>query len=424
MKRKEILGAHCVAGMLRRMVIGLGDILRIVFGKNTPMDSFTSQRRQLLLSGLALPLSHALLPGVAHAVSAVGVSPGELVIGQSITLQNGKNSYGVEVLAGVQAYLQDLNASGGVYSRKVVLRTLDDDNQPAKAEANARKLVEEGAFVLFGSIEGGPSGSVMKVANELKVPFFGPMAGSPNLRKPYQPFVFPVRAEHLDEFRLLVSYAASIGLKRLAFFHADSPVGQAHLANLRGLVEPAKMSVVAALPFGSEMTDAQLDEQVKLLARQNAEVVLNHGSTKLYERLIRRIHLAGLKVQILAVNSGSTQLAAALKDVSTGLVFAQVIPNPWSGKTLIAREYQKSFAAKHPQREFSYGSLEGFLTAKALVAALKLAGSQPTRSSFVDRLHGSTIELGGFSVQYLEGDHRGSKYVDIALVRSDGKFLH
>jgi branched-chain amino acid transport system substrate-binding protein len=104
-------------------------------------------------------------------------------------------------------------------------------------------------------------------------------------------------------------------------------------------------------------------------------------------------------------------------------VFAQVIPNPWSGKTLISREYQKSFAAKHPQREFSYGSLEGYLTAKALVAALKLAGSQPTRSTFVDRLHGATIDLGGFSVQYLDGDHRGSKYVDIALVRSDGKFL-
>jgi branched-chain amino acid transport system substrate-binding protein len=191
------------------------------------MDQFTAprKRRQLLLSGLSLPFLSTLLPSTSHAASAVGISPHEIVIGQSITLQNGKNSYGVDVLAGVQTYFQDVNATGGVYSRKVVLRTLDDDNQPAKAEANARKLVEEGAFVLFGAIEGGPSGGVMKVVNELKVPFFGPMAGSPNLRKPYQPFVFPVRAEHLDEFRLLVSYAASIGLKRLAFFHADSPVG-------------------------------------------------------------------------------------------------------------------------------------------------------------------------------------------------------
>ena len=61
----------------------------------------------------------------------------------------------------------------------MVLKTLDDDNKSAKAETNARQLVEKDkVFALFGSIEGGPSVAVMKAANELKVPFFGPWPGS------------------------------------------------------------------------------------------------------------------------------------------------------------------------------------------------------------------------------------------------------
>ena len=53
---------------------------------------------------------------------------------------------------------------------------------------------------------GGPSTAVAEVATELKVPFFGPMAGSPTLRRPHLAYVFPVRAEHREEFRALMAW--------------------------------------------------------------------------------------------------------------------------------------------------------------------------------------------------------------------------
>jgi len=107
-------------------------------------------------------------------MAADGVTPRQILIGQNITLQGGKNDYGVAVLDGIAAYLQSVNQQGGVNGRQVVLRTLDDDNQSARAETNARDLVtRDKVFILFGSIEGGPSTAVMKAATELKVPFFG-----------------------------------------------------------------------------------------------------------------------------------------------------------------------------------------------------------------------------------------------------------
>ena len=365
----------------------------------------------------------AVVSAVPARAAEPGVGANELVIGQNITLQGGKNAYGVEVLAGVRALFEQVNKAGGLNGRQIVLRTLDDDNKSALAEANARQLIQQGAFVIFGSIEGGPSTAVMKATEELKVPFFGPMAGSPTLRRPHQPYVFPVRAEHKEEFRALIQYARNIGLKRVAFFHADSEVGQQHLANVKLATGELGAEFVLALPFKSDITDAQLDTFVQQLREQRAEMVLNHGSATIYERLIRKTRAAGLSTTFLAVNSGSTQLAGALGPVAQGMVFSQVVPNPWLRKTEIVREYQDTFARAQPGRAYSYGSLEGYVTAKALVQALRLAGPKPTRSTLVKALQKADIDLGGMKLHYRPGDHAGSTFVDLALVTREGKFL-
>lgn len=374
-------------------------------------------RRSALAAGLAL-----LAAGPSGAADP-GVTAGELLIGQNITLQGGKNRYGVEVLAGIKTLLDDVNRGGGVHARRIVLKTLDDENQGSKAEANARALVEGGSFLLFGSLEGGPSTAVAKVAEAAQVPLFGPMAGSPTLRRPHLPLVFPVRAEHRDEFRALIRYGASIGLRRVGFFHADSEVGRLHLANVRLAAQENGVEVTAGLPFKSDIGDRQLDDQVAELAGQKVDMVLNHGSVAVYERLIRKARAAGSRATFLAVNSGSTQLAEALGPLAQGMVFAQVVPSPWSRKTAIAREYQDAFGRAHPGREFSYGSLEGYLTAKALVLALRVAGPQPSRAGFVKALDGATLDLGGVRARYRSGDHAGSDFVDLAMVTREGRFL-
>ena len=141
---------------------------------------------------LSILLACSAMLGANFASAEDGVTQNRVVIGQNITLQGGKNDYGMAVVAGMEAYFSSINNRGGVNGRQIVVKTLDDDNKSDKAEANARQLVEKDkAFILFGSIEGGPSTAVMKAANELKVPFFGPLAGSPTLRRPHQAFGFP-----------------------------------------------------------------------------------------------------------------------------------------------------------------------------------------------------------------------------------------
>jgi len=372
---------------------------------------------RLLAACLALTLSWAL--------AADGVTKNQILVGQNITLQGGKNDYGVAVQEGIQTYLNVINGRGGVNGRQIVLKTLDDDNKGNLAEANARQLVEQDkVFILFGSVEGGPSTAVMKAAVDLKVPFFGPIAGSPTLRRPHQPLVFPVRAEHREEFRALLGYGKSIGATRVGFLRADSETGQQHLANVKLLSQELGMELVADLPFKSDIADTQIDQMVSQLEKGRAQIVFNHGSPGVYEKLIRKSRAKGLPTNFYAVNSGSAQMAKHLGPLAHGMVFAQVVPSPWERKTAITREYQEEFGKQKPGREFSYGSLEGYVTAKALVAALRLAGPEPTRESFLAGLTNASLDLNGLRAVYNRDQHTGLSFVDLAIVTREGTFRH
>lgn len=378
------------------------------------------RRRSLLFASLAAGSAGSAVGAVADP----GVSTNELLIGQSITLQGGKNSYGVAALEGIRLHVDAVNAGGGVHGRKLVLRTLDDDNKSAVAEANARKLAVEGSFILFGSIEGGPSTSVAQVAEELKVPFFGPMAGSPTLRRPFSSMVFPVRAEHREEFRALMEWGRRTGLKTVGLFHSDSETGQQHLSNVRLVAKELGMTVVIALPFKSDIDDAGLDALSQRVVEQAPDLMINHGSAGLYGKLIARVRKKGARTQFMGVNSGSTQLAAELGPLAHGMVFSQVVPSPTERKHALSREYQEAMSKAHPGGALSYGGLEGFMTAKALVLGLQTTGRDLTRMNFVRALERSQFELGGVMARYSPSVHDGSHFVDLSLVSRDGRFIH
>lgn len=381
------------------------------------LGAVRSRRRML-----ALTLAAWQRPAAA---AERGVGTTEIVIGQNITLQAGKNDYGVAVMDGIRACIDQANAAGGVHQRKIALRTLDDNNNASQAEANARKLItEQGAFMLFGSIEGGPSTAVMKAAIELNVPFFGPMAGSPGLRRPHQPLVFPIRAEHRDEFRALMKYGRERGMTRVAFLHSDSEVGLAHLANVQLIAKELGMEVAAPISIQSEVDDAQLDAIVRRLVAAQVHMMFNHGSSGAYARLIQRARAAGLTTAFMAINSGSTQLAQRLGPIASGMVFSQVVPSPFSRSSQLTRDYQDSFRKAWPDKTFSYGSLEGWLTARALVSALAAAGPSPTRERFVAALYNTRLVISGFALHYAAGEHRGSTFVDLAMFTRDQRFIH
>jgi len=366
------------------------------------------------------------IAGLSKSVQAAqaGVSDTQIVIGQTISYGEKANPYATAASMGIRLYIDKVNASGGIDGRKIILNTIDDQAKPELAEANARALVKQGIFLLFAPLEGGPAVAVAKVAEEAGVVLFAPMAGAPALTQPSRPLVFPVRASHRTEFEKLLDYAQVMGLKRVAFFRADTATGKAHAENMRNAVKRTTRELVAELPYKDDFTDQQIDTLVAKAKDSGAEIIINHGSPRLYERFILRSNAAKYKPNFFAVNSGSSEIAKRLGPDARGVIFSQITPNPESGKFAAVREFQIDWRKAYPQAQFSHGALEGYLSAKALAIGLKRASSNLTTSNFIARLHSGKIDLGGLELNYTPEVHHGMHYVDLSIVRSDGSFSY
>ena len=363
-----------------------------------------------------------LLGGIVLVLATAGPSANAVIlIGQSIARSGSLAPQGEAIVKGTLAYVNRINASGGVNGERIALKTLDDEGDAKRTVENARLLIGEGAVALFGMIEGGPCTALLPVITEAKIPLVACMAGSPQLRDPLNRYVFPVRAAHLDEFASLLSTAAGLGNKTVALIHSDSETGRLHLANVTRLAKQRGMEVVLPISVSGK-------PDVKAIAKQlvasNVDVVLNHGSYSSYAELIRETRALGPRPLFLAVNSGGQELARLAGSVSKGTIMSQIAPFPNSRGTSVQRTYEDDLKKSFPGEPFGWSSMEGYLSAVVLVEGLKRAGKRVTREGLVTAFEKTgRFDLGGYEVRYGPNDRTGSTFVDITLIKADGTFV-
>jgi branched-chain amino acid transport system substrate-binding protein len=355
---------------------------------------------------------------VAVASTPVGA---EIVLGQSIPTTGPLAPFGVAIVKGSQAYFDRVNATGGVNGESIRVLVLDDAGDSKRTVENAHRLADQGVVALFGSIEGGPCTALLPAVAEMHLPLVACMAGSPQLREPFNPYVFTVRAPHLMEFESLIKHAAQHGLTRLAFVHSDSDTGRLHLANVTRLAKAHGVSLVAPIALPSKPDLFAIAQQINAA---QADCVLNHGGYTMYAELLKASRSLGSRATFLAVNSGGEQFAKLTGLAASGVVMSQIAPYPWARSTAIQREYQDDLRRAYPNEPFGFSSMEGYVSARLLVEGLRKAGMRPTRERLAAALGRlSRIDLGGFDVQYAAHKHEGADFVDLTMIRADGGFL-
>jgi ABC-type branched-subunit amino acid transport system substrate-binding protein len=366
----------------------------------------------------------AFIPAVGF--SQAGVSAESILVGQSAPLTGSLAEFGKSARVGALAYLQTVNAGGGIHGRRIELRTLDDGGDAKRTVQNVTQLIDQDrVFLIFGLVEGGPTSAAVPVITERKVPLVGSMAGSPGLRRPLNRYVFNVRAEHMEEFRAMMNLANTYGLRRIGFLHSDSDVGRAHLENVRRIGTELGMQVVLPAALKSGASDADLQAIAARIVAEKVEVFFNHGSYTSFAKVVQQARKVGAPTHFMAVNSGSSELARLLGDQGGGIVFAQIMPLPYSSTTELATEYQRAMRRHFPNEPFSYASLEAYASAKVMVEGLRRTGRNPAREGFVAALESvGTIDLGGVLVRYSPSSHVGSTFVDLVIYSKSGRFVN
>lgn len=367
---------------------------------------------------------HAL-GGLALALLATSARPAanDIVIGQTIALTGGQSEHGKAVQLGARAYIDRVNAAGGVHGRKIVLTTLDDAGNAAKAAENTALLIDrENVLAVFGGIEGGPCVASLRVAAEKRVPLVACLAGSPEMRDPFNRYVFPVRAAHYSEFERLIDLSIESGGRRIGFLHSDSETGRKHLANVRKLLARHQLDLAAAIVIPNDKPDAKkIADQI---VTGKLDVVFNHGSYALYGEVFKETRARGADTRFMAVNSGAQQMVRTLGKDAHGIIFTQVVPFPWGATPPVVAEHKAALKVAAPNAEPSFSSLEGFISAKVLVAGLQRANARLSREDLIAGLEQlGNFDVGGFAVTYGSNSRTGSVLVDTVLATGTGRFV-
>ena len=186
-------------------------------------------RRALLAASAAVLLGLAACGGGGSAAST---DTAPIKVGIIADLTGATGDVGKPYNEGMMAYIDWLNAKGGIKGRKIEAMSNDYAYQVPKAEELYKKYVSDGAVVIQGWGTGDSEALRTKVSAD-KLPFMSASYAEVLTDPKQAAYNFVVAPTYSDQMRVALNWIAkdSGGKAEVAVFHNDSPFGTAPVAD-------------------------------------------------------------------------------------------------------------------------------------------------------------------------------------------------
>jgi len=373
----------------------------------------------------------AKTPGQESSVSSLvrGVTDTEIRFGISAPFTGPAKELGQHMKQGIEAAFSVANAKGGVYGRQLRLVAVDDGYEPTRTAAAMKQLYErDQVFGLVGNV-GTPTAVVaLPYALDRKMLFFGAFTGAGLLRNdPPDRYVFNYRASYAEETAAVVNYLVKLRRllpEQIAVFAQQDAYGDAGFAGVEKAVRSLRGgngSPILRLNYQRNTVD--VEDAITQLQQYNAQlqqkrrppikavimVPTYRAAAKFIEKT-RDLYPDMIYTSVSFV--GSTALADELmllgKKYTTGVIVTQVVPAV-DGHSSLALDYKSALAKYSPGEAPDYVSLEGYVDASVLIAALQRNGAQLDTEGLVGTLENlRDLDIGlGTPVIFSRSDHQG-----------------
>ena len=381
--------------------------------RNFPFD-------QMLLPTAVRCLCTFILIGFAQSVFAEAPAEDtgkDIVIGMSAAFEGPSQALGRELYQGSMAYIEHVNATGGIAGRSIVINAYNDGYDPVSAVENTLRLIERDKVLLLFNYVGTPTVTrvlpLLRLYRDQHMYLFFPYTGAqPQREAPYDRFVFNLRASYRQELAGLVDHFVGIGRKKIAVFYQIDAYGRSGWDGVRRALEKYGLKIVGEATYRRGASYPQsFQEQAAILRATNPDAIISVGAYAAAAGFIRDVRDTGWDVPIANISFvGSTPMLRLLraasqargKDYTVNLINSQVVPSYEDTSLPAVRQYRQfmdqyqplpppQFRSKQDQSShYSFISFEGFLNAKLLVEILhrleKLTGKGDVKE-VVEALH-------------------------------------
>lgn len=363
----------------------------------------------------SLMLSASLLTSLAHA-DGVGVSDTEVLVGQSAVFSGPAQELGNEMRIGMNAYFNSVNRAGGINGRKIKLISMDDKYEPEQTVTNTKALIhDQQVLALIGYVGTPTTNAALPLIEASGTPLIGAHTGAETLRKPFNRNVFNVRASYMDEGLPIVDQLRQFGADRIAIFYQNDSFGESTRKSFEAALAARGLAPIALATVERNSIDVTAAAQA--IVKSGATGVAMGCVYAACTQLMKEVRQLGGNPVFVTTSAVGTNALMAHADASVrGIGISQVMPYPFSKGLGLVREYQTAMKDDN-NLKYSYGSMEGYISAKVFVEGLKRAGKHPTRQSLEVALESmGNFDLGGFSVDFSPNNHNGSRFTEMTVI--------
>ena len=347
-----------------------------------------------------------------------GITDTEIRLGMVNAQSGAASGLGKGMRAGAEAVFNEVNANGGIHGRQINLIVSDDQYEPDKAiDATLKMIEEQKVFSLFGYVGTPTTNAVLPIIRETKTPLIGVFTGAMTLRKPVIPEVVNIRASYDDESEMLVEhFIKDKGARRFAVFYQNDGFGLAVLAGTEVALKRRGMEVVAKATFQRGTT--AIKAGLAAMLENNPDVVIMVGPYTPLAEFVKEAKIEKLRASLATVSFvGTDNLVQLVGANGDGIIISQVVPFPQDDKLPITKECITLLAKHDPGETLGFVNLEGCITAKALVIAMKKAGPSMTRVNLIKTFESiKELDIGGMQFNFGPENHQASTTVFLTQI--------
>ena len=353
-------------------------------------------------------------------IETPGVTRDEIVFGQSIDF----SEIGASMMLGINAAFNEINASGGIYGRRLTLMTLEDDYDVAKALRNTVRFIEEErVFGILGSIGTPTSRVVLPITAEEGIPYVAAYTGADFLREGAPDNVINLRASYKQETEAIVNYLIdNRGYTRIALMYRDDAFGRSGYAGARKALGSHNMELVSVGLYNANtnaIKSALLD-----IAPTHPEAVLLIGTLAPIVEMINWTNRIGMHTQFYTISpAASKSLLRELGNVGAGVYATQVMPLITTHPQQVVQTYENALWAYDENAEANVYALEGYIAGRLAAAGIAACRDTLDRECFLRSLRNAQLlNIDGFRLRYGENDNQGSDAVYLTVIGTDGAY--
>ncbi len=317
-----------------------------------------------------------------------GVSAETIRVGAVLPLSGPLAQVGEDVKATLVASFAEINAQGGIYSRRCELVVEDSRGDPAQTFAATRRMIEQGdIFAMLGNFEPGESLAVSQLIQSKEVPLVGTLTLSPRLAVPPNPYIFYLLPTFADQIRALVDFAdakAKTGpakLLRLGVVYDGNGFNQDAVSGLKAQARMYSMQIVSEQMYQAAFKPV---ETVELLAVKKPDYIFFFGGAEDFKALAAEMDRAKLNVPLLSsvvmVGRGAFALPASVA-AQTFLSYPSALPNQEEFAQFLTLVQKAGITLRSP----AFQSM-AYAAAKVFFEAAKVSGRQLTRVALINSL--------------------------------------